>query len=266
MTSADVRLIAEGRTAEIYSWEPGQVLKLYRPEFQADLPEFELSIMRAVLAAGIPAPEVGKIVLYNGRKGLPMAHIQGDSHMVGLRTHLWQAAIYGKALAELHARMHTASGAGLPPMRERLESKIRHAEPLPEKLRAAALAALKRLPENDRLCHGDFHPGNIIESPEGPVIIDWVDVTSGEPLADVARTALLVRYAALPSGNPMNLLIEFVRGGFYKAYLTRYFELAPGSQSDVDAWLPVVAAARLSEGISREERSLLAMAARLEER
>jgi Ser/Thr protein kinase RdoA (MazF antagonist) len=160
--------------------------------------------------------------------------------------------------------MHIAPGTGLPAMRSRLERKIQEAPALPNNLRLKALNALARMPEGDRLCHGDFHPDNVIETPTGPVIIDWVDVTSGAPLADVARTALLVRHGSLPSGNPLMLLLNVMRKSFYNAYLNRYFELAPGSPAEVEAWLPIVAAARMSEGITSEDTTLRSIAARLD--
>lgn len=259
----EIQLLAHGRTAEIYTWEKGQVLKLYRPGFQENLPEYEQQMMRAVVAAGIPAPQVGELVIHQGRKGLPMTRIHGESQFAALRSHFWRAADYGRVLAGLQAQMHAAPGAGLPSLRPRLESKIRHADPLPPDLRQAVLDALARLPEGDKLCHGDFHPDNVIETKDGPVIIDWVDATCGAPLADVARTALLVRYGSLPPGNPLNALLSLVRGVFYNAYLRRYFELAPGSPAEVAAWLPVVAAARLSERIASEENNLLRIASRL---
>lgn len=265
MPPDDVRLLAAGRTAEIFSWEPDQVLKLYRPDFQGGLPEFERSVTRAVQSAGIPAPQVGDIITHAGRKGLPMQRVDGTSQFAGLQRSPWRAAAYGRSLAELQSRMHTAPGTGLPPMRERLEWKIQRASALPTHLRQAALAALEKMPFGDRVCHGDFHPDNVLETSSGSVIIDWTDATCGTPLADVARTALLVRHATLPPGNPLTLLITFARGIFYNAYIKRYFELSPGNPADIAAWLPIIAAARLSEGITSEENNLLSMAARLEE-
>jgi aminoglycoside phosphotransferase (APT) family kinase protein len=77
-----------------------------------------------------------------------------------------------------------------------LEQKIRDAKPLPENLRDAALKALETMPDGDRLCHGDFHPGNILLGRSGPVIIDWIDSSIGSPLADAARTSIMLLGAA----------------------------------------------------------------------
>ena len=48
-------------------------------------------------------------------------------------------------------------------------------------------------PDGDRLCHGDFHPMNILGDVSQPVIIDWPDARRGDPAADVCRSYLLMR-------------------------------------------------------------------------
>lgn len=150
--------------------------------------------------------------------------------------------------------------AGIPPLREKLERKLRAAKPLPERLRTAALEALEKMPEGDRLCHGDFHPGNILLSQPEPVIIDWIDSSIGNPLADVARTTILALGSA--ATNPS----RSARWGVlatHTLYLRRYFQLRSGGRDEYHRWLPIVAAARLSEGITELEPWLLAQAGKL---
>ena len=59
--------IALGRTAEIYAWEQGQVLKLFQDWFSADRVEYEAQIAHAVHTSGLPVPAVGEVVEINGR-------------------------------------------------------------------------------------------------------------------------------------------------------------------------------------------------------
>lgn len=92
-----------------------------------------------------------------------------------------------------------------------------------------------------------------------PVVIDWIDVTSGHPLADFARTAILIQYGAPPPQNPLGLIIQLGRGKLYQVYHQRYFELSHANPTDVQAWIPVIAAARLSEGIAEEESTLVSI-------
>ena len=130
--------------------------------------------------------------------------------------------------------------------------------------RAAALRELAQLPMGQQLCHGDLHPANILVTVDGPVIIDWVDVTAGNPCADVARTALLLRHSALPAelGAAERSYIVAHRAQLLEAYLAHYCTLTGVSPAAVDAWQRVIAAARLSEGIADadENRVLSALA------
>src|SRR3546814_7594415 len=68
-------------------------------------------------------------------------------------------------------------------------------------VQTCALPILDALPDGDRLCHGDYHPGNVIETAGGPVVIDWPAVTRGHPDADYARTLLLLRLGEPPSSE-----------------------------------------------------------------
>lgn len=86
---------------------------------------------------------------------------------------------------------------------------------------------------------------------QGPVIIDWTNATRGNPLADVARTSLLLRVPELPP-VPKRWVVAAVRSWFLGAYLQRYRQLAPCNEKDLTAWEPVIAAARLREQIPDE--------------
>ena len=110
------------------------------------------------------------------------------------------------------------------------------------------------------VCHGDFHPDNIILSQRGPVIIDWPTAGSGEPAADVARTLLLFAIG-MPAETPAptRILIALARGYFSRRYRARYLGSSGLTFPDVKAWLPVIAAARLAEEIDGETDYLVAL-------
>jgi hypothetical protein len=50
--------IGEGAFSEAYAWAPGQVVKLFKPGVSRWMPWFEVRMLRAVLGAGVPVPEV----------------------------------------------------------------------------------------------------------------------------------------------------------------------------------------------------------------
>jgi len=252
-------LIGRGRTADIYAWGDKSVLKLFHADRSANTVEYEAKIARAVYASGAASPALIDAVEVEGRQGLIYERIYGPSLAAVLKSKPWRLPRLARTFALLHASMHRRNAPELPAQRDRLTWKIEAAEPLPANLKEGALLSLSRLPDGDVLCHGDFHPENVIMSPRGPVVIDWIDATRGNPLADVARTSLLLTtaYLHLPS-RISSMAARLLIAAFRKLYLTHYLRATRTSRTQIEAWRLPVTAARLEERISEEEAWLLA--------
>jgi uncharacterized protein (TIGR02172 family) len=255
--------IARGFTAEIYDWQNGQILKLFNQGISRDTVEHETNITRYVHSAGLPVPAVGEIIEIEGRFGMVQECVVGFSMLEALTQRPWRYQSLARQLAELQAEMHAYRVPELPSLGERLARKISRAEKLPDNVRRAALKALESLHEDDRLCHGDFHPGNILLTKRGPVIIDWTDASHGRTILDVARSTLLFGSGNIPSSFQMAWLLRILQGSFYRIYRRRYFQLNPNDEQELERWIPVVAAGRLDEHIYFDEDRLLAIAQKL---
>ena len=112
------------------------------------------------------------------------------------------------------------------------------------------------MPEGERLCHGDFHPDNVLMTDHGPVVIDWIDATLGRPLADVARSSVILLGVSAP-GSRASWVEKVMVEWYHRIYLRHYFRLRPGGEDEYRAWRPIVAAARMSEGIAEIQDWLL---------
>jgi len=203
--------IAQGRTAEIYLWDEQHVLKLYRDWCPPDWVEYEARIAHAIHEAGVPSSAAGEIVKVNSRCGLIYERIEGISMLQDMNTRPWMLLKRARSLAELHVEIHQKSINGLPSYKDRLDYDIRNTSHLSEELRNKALLLLEVLPAGKNVCHGDFHPGNIILTKEGPLIIDWMTASAGSPWADVARTSLLLNIGAKGAGklvSPIDYVTE----------------------------------------------------------
>jgi len=257
--------IAHGRTADIYTWQDGQVLKLFHNWFDLESIQKEAHIACAVQAIGLPVPRVGKIIQLNGRNGLIYERINGHSMLEALQKKPWRFLHYAQCQAALQAQMHSkVPDIQLPPQKQRLENKIRSANALPAHIRSAILSALNTLPEGDRICHGDFHPGNILLTSHGVVIIDWIDATTGNPMADVARSSIIA-LGAIASDQITNLFMKAIIRVFHDTWFRHYFGLRPGGEQEYRCWLPIVAAARLSENMPELESWLISLAQKTQE-
>ena len=257
---ADLQLIAEGREAEIFAWEDGTVLRLlHNPNAQQKV-EWEAHAMRAALAAGVRVPAVRGTTTVNGRPGLIMERIDGPDLLTLLGRRPWTVLSVAKTSGQVQARLHGVSAPdSLPALKAKLRDRIEASDLVPRHLAEFALSALSSLPDGDRLCHGDFHPGNIMMSDGEAVLIDWTDATRGDPNADFARSSLLLRLGDTPPGVTLLLraLAPTGRSILISSYERAYRRARPPDAKLVTQWEVPVAANRLAADIASVRPKLL---------
>lgn len=265
----DLRKVGEGREAEMFEWEPGLVLRLLRhPGRQAQV-QWEEAAMEAARACGVPVPACYGTVTVDGRPGLIMEAISGPDLLTVLSQQPWQLLRVARICGEVHAKLHAVeAAAALPPLKAVLRRRTGSAGALPATLAGFAIEVLDRLPEGGALCHGDFHPANVLLGRGGPVIIDWTNVVRGDPAADVARTLLLLRLGELPPGQPqlLRLMARAGRRMLAALYLRSYRRLRALNTAQMESWTVAVTAARLGEGIAHETPRLLSIVERARRR
>jgi len=262
----DTRPIAVGRTAEIYAWGADRVVKLYRAGSSREYVAREARVSRVVHAAGLPAPAIydadgeDGLIEIDGRFGILYERFDGPTMLRDLAGRPWMAVSHAKALAALHAQIHGVTAASLPDLRSRIERAIEVVEPsLPGEVVAAARRDLADLPEGRRVCHGDFHPDNVLLGDVGFVLVDWGPASAGPPAADVAWTTLLFRFAGSPVGSPLpvRLAVRWLKAFCLRVYLRTYSELTGITRAEIDRWIGVIAILRLRDGIPHERKALL---------
>ena len=250
--------IGVGRTAEVYAWGDHQILKLYRTDMPRAWVYHEARIGQIVAEAGVHAPAIGDTVEVDGRLGIIYERITGPAMLDALAHQPWRLPSLARQFAQVHATMHTCLRPELPSQRQSLSRAVEYAPGLDDGTRQRLLKALDRMPGGESVCHGDYHPGNIILSLRGPIVIDWMTACHGPAATDVARTVLLLRIGALPEGTPLaqRVMTPLIRQAFLAAYLRAYRTLRSLSEDEIEAWLPILAAARLNEGIEAEKTQL----------
>ncbi len=184
------RRIAEGRTADIIELDERRVLKLFKRGHSTDAAQREYENHRLVSGIMDQVPRVFARVAYEGRVGLIMENVQGPS----LASRMLDGRTFEQAM-DLFAQAH----------RQWLSHTSRSAIAYTEWLLDAAvrmgaeealLRRIRMLPPGDVLCHGDFHPYNIVlVGGERPVIVDFANVCRGPAAYDVARTYVLLSEA-----------------------------------------------------------------------
>jgi aminoglycoside phosphotransferase (APT) family kinase protein len=251
--------IGVGRTAEVFAWGDAQVLKLFNADFPTPAIEREQRAAEVVSGLDVPAPAFHGRIGIDGRVGLLFERVTGSSMLSVLSQQPWRVLHLAEQLADLHLRIHAVHAGDLAAQRAFVHKRLQRAFEAPETVRADALEHLRRLPDGERLCHGDFHPDNVLMTPRGALVLDWMNAVRGHPAGDVARTLLLLEHADAPpgAGLALQVLLRTGRKLFAWAYWRRYAQRSGLRRADVDAWQLPLAVARLTEGVPGERGRLL---------
>jgi aminoglycoside phosphotransferase (APT) family kinase protein len=200
-------VLAEGRDSEIVAYGPGLVLR--RPKRPRSLAA-EAEVMAWVVERGYPCPRVVELVA----DGLVMERIEGVSMLDELVNHPWRARRYAGVLADLHDRLHQL--------------------PVPPGL-------AEPFGPGSSLVHGDLHPGNVMLTADGPLVIDWPNAAQGPGAVDVAISWLLMAVADAPGSQVERLAIAGFRRIFVRLFLAR------AGRADAAAHLEAALAHRLGD-------------------
>jgi len=187
------RLIGSGREAEVFEYGR-TVLKLYRSDVPKRSAFREAAILAIVESLEVPAPRAFGVRQIGERWGVIMSRVEGPSFADALLTRPASMPAYMKEMARLQLAVHRHTATLLSSLKIRLLGNIRKATVLGPARQSTLLDRLIDMPDGDQLCHGDFHPTNILGTPGSAFIVDWLDATRGERAADVCRSYLLIRH------------------------------------------------------------------------
>lgn len=254
-------LIGRGRTAEVYAWDEGRIVKLYWRDWPEATVRHEEEMALLVNEAGLATPRFYGRVEVDDRQGLVYERVDGPSMLRQVAAKPWLLRRYARQFAALHAALHACQRPTLRSQKDGLRRQIARVESLSAEQKARIGVYLDGLPDGQAVCHGDFHPDNILMAARGPVVIDWMTASSGNPMGDVARTWVLFSAGSGPLGTHrlQRAVINGLRQTFLRAYLRSYWRLGGGSPAQMEAWILPVATARLAERVSGEEARLLDM-------
>ncbi|OQR56648.1 aminoglycoside phosphotransferase family protein [Bacillus sp. CDB3] len=235
--------IAKGNTAEIYLCD-NKVVKLFEKYLPNTESLYEAQKQKYAYSRDLQVPKVFEVTEVQGRQAIIMEYVEGESVGKLLLNNLNKAEHYIGLCVNEQKKIHAirVNTDEIESMRERLECQIKSVHKLDEKQKENILNKLHSIKFEPRLCHGDFHPFNLILSKKNVNIIDWVDASSGDIRADVFRTYLLYAQS----------YIELA-----EMYLQIYCSNTDLTRDEIFQWAPIIIAARFSEKISPQNEVYL---------
>jgi len=215
------RLIGTGRDADVYDLGDGRVLRRYK-DGRLGRVEREALVMRHLSTLGYPVPEVFDA----GGSDLVMSRLDGHTMLTDLERHPWRHGRHARLWADLHRRLATIPVGDL----------AEHGVPV-------------RFGDPETVLHLDFHPDNIMLTPEGPVVFDWTNAALGPAAADVAESWIVGATSSLDGGIVIATIARLIRNRLMDGFVDAC------GRADAIAMVPTVAEYRLADRNVRPEEA-----------
>jgi len=249
---ADWTLLASGRTADIYKTDTAEALKLFHAGYSLVEATREYENSRFIARVYDKTVAMSAPSQTGGRMSLRMELIRGRPlREIGPRGELRQV---GLSLGMMHRNLHVRPSEGLPPAPKLFEPFIRDARGISDRDKQRMLAFV-RAGRDDRLCHGAFHLGHVMQDVSGWRLIDWKYAYAGDPLADIAAT-LLALYHQQDAAWGSGLFTPFLRRQLASWYLKGYFGREPVPRREIEQWKCIIALRRSAEAPAGERLRL----------
>lgn len=248
-------LIAKGGEADVYDIGDGKVLRVLRNQNGRSFGT-EKELFPLLGKHHISVPTVYEYIETDDMIAITMQKISGISMLDQLRHHPFQIIHGIEKFAGMHAHLlNIHSGGKLYSIHDIVSRLTLQASFLDQKLIDFVWKLLKELPVSDCLCHGDFHPGNILIQDNTCYIIDWGAAYCGNYVSDIAHTYLLMtNVPMIPGQNRMQHAIISGIGHFMsKTYLKQILKLKEFSLSDFSKWTVIMALKRVCYGMPSEK-------------
>jgi aminoglycoside phosphotransferase (APT) family kinase protein len=244
-----VHLAGEGLPPE---WCEPVVVRLLPTVDRVAQSQAEADVQGWCAAQGYAAPVVHAVLAPDELFGLPaqvMERAPGVTLLDALKRRPWRLGALVGQLVGLQLRLHAMDPGGWPgptDPRELVERRLNVARRAVDEhgdvAMAAALDRVGRLVPTAVagdivVCHGDFHPLNVMVDGASAMVIDWTDAGLAPREADVARTVLIFKIAAIAAeGRVERRALQSIGPLMARRYERAYVRTAGLDPARMRAW------------------------------
>lgn len=252
----EMKLLATGGEANIYEVDKDKILRvIYKEESKADNVE---EIIYPVLEKNkIYVPHIYEYLVIENKKSQLMERIDGDVLVKEWIKHPLSDEKQTYEFSKMHYNiLQIKCNDSIPSLNDLINYFVNNVKiDLDENLVSKIMTVFNGLPIKNNLCHGDFHPGNILVSKDKKVIIDWSGVHTGNPISDVAHTYLLMSNVPQIPGQSRIQYFVMRKFGLKRAnrYRNMMEELLHFDDKEFDKWLVVMSLLRIYCGLPSEK-------------
>lgn len=236
-------ILAKRKTKVVYK-DGNKTIKHFVENYsKSDVLNEALNQARVEENTSLNIPKLLEVTKIDGRWAIISEHIEGKTLLELMEENQSKIDEYLNKFVEIQLDILSNNVTLLSRIKDKFKRKLNSTDLIDENTKYDLLGRLEGMKNHTKLCHGDFHPSNVIIKDDGSYgIIDWSHVTQGNASADVARTYLLF------SIEGKNEIAD--------KYLNLFSEKSGIDIKTIQRWIPIVAATQLTKGISEEKEFL----------
>lgn len=238
-----MELIAQRKNKEIYV-DNDKVIKLFVEDHsQSDILNEALNQSRVDEYSNLNVPKLVEVRKLENRWAIISERVEGKTISQMMKEQPEKTDEYLNLFVDVQLTILSNEVPLLNRIKEKFTRKLENATNIDENTKYELLQRLQGMKNHNKLCHGDYHPSNVIVKEDGTVyVIDWAHVTQGNASADAARTFLLF------SIDKNEELAE--------KYLNLFANKSGIEKSHIQRWIPIVAATQMTKNIPEEQEFL----------
>ena len=235
--------IVERKTKTVYK-DNDKTIKLFIENYsKADILNEALNQARVEEGTDLNVPKLLEVTKIDNRWALVSEHIEGTPLDKLMKEHPEKEGEYLNLFVDIQMKILSRTVPLLNRIKDKFRRKLNDAKNIDDNTKYELLQRLEGMKNHTKLCHGDFNPSNIIIKDNGEAyVIDWAHVTQGNASADAARTFLI-------------LSIEG-KSELAEKYINLFSEKTGIAKSNIQRWIPIVAATQMSKGKEEEQEFL----------
>ncbi|MCP4251819.1 MAG: phosphotransferase [Candidatus Scalindua sp.] len=247
--------IGTGRTAEVYDYENGKVLKLFYTDYSVKAIEEEYLIAKNISSVTSLVPKVYDIVHNKNRTGIVYDKIEGKMLSDYLSGNLINARKIIRKFAQTQKEISDINVENILNNTDKLRERITSSRLLSDSEKETVLKYLSII-NNNELCHGDYHPENVfVDQNYDFKVIDWANMFVSNKYIDIARTYYLIKSGKTLNGKTkLGSLVEW----FGRRIIAKfYWEEIKAGEGRREYFLPclfIVIITRYEENIEQEKK------------
>lgn len=235
------KVIAERSTKTVYQ-NNGRTIKLFVENYSKSDILNEAVNQARVEETGLNIAKLLEVTKFDNRWALVSEYIEGKTLEELMNENPEKIDEYLNIFIDTQLKIMDKNAPLLGRLKDKMKRKINMTD-IDDNSKYELLQRIETSTVQNKLCHGDFNPSNIIIKEDGTIyVIDWSHVTQGNALADVAMSYLIFKKDG--------------KEEIAEKYLDLFCEKTGAVKQNIQRWIPPVAAAHLDKAKGEEKEFL----------